>query len=158
MGHMIHGPCGNFNTKSPCMVPSKKDPLCVVCSKHFPKPFSEETIIHNNGYPLYRRRQPGPIKENTATILKNNRELTIDNSMVVRYNFYLLRKYKGHINIEVCSTLMSVKYLYKYLTKGNDTATFELLLLTVSIKHSLITMKSNSLSTPATSRLLKLCG
>ena len=23
MEHMIHGPCGNFNTKSPCMVPSK---------------------------------------------------------------------------------------------------------------------------------------
>ena len=44
--------------------------------------------------------------------------------MVVPYNFYLLKKYKGHINIEVCSTLMSVKYLYKYLTKGNDTATF----------------------------------
>ena len=125
MRHMIHGPCGNFNTKSPCMVPSNKDPLCVVCTKHFPKQFSDETTIRNDGSPLYRRRKPGPNGENSATILKkNNRDLTIDNSMVVQYNFYLLKKYKGHINIEVCSTLMSVKYLYKYLTKGNDTATF----------------------------------
>ena len=83
MGHMIHGPCGNFNTKSPCMVPSKKNPLCVVCSKHFHKPFFEETTIRNNGYPLYRRKKPCPNGENTATILKNNREFTIDNSMVV---------------------------------------------------------------------------
>ena len=87
MRHMIHGPCGNFNTKSPCMVPSKKDPLCVVCSKHFPKQFSDETTIRNDGYPLYRRRKPGPNGENFAIILKNNPELTIENSMVVPYNF-----------------------------------------------------------------------
>ena len=70
MRHMIHGRCGNFNTKSPCMVPSKKDPLCVVCSKHFPKQFSDETTIRRDGYPLYRRRKPGPNGENSATILK----------------------------------------------------------------------------------------
>ena len=128
MRHMIHGPCGKFNTKSPCMVPSKKDPQCVVCSKHFPKQFSDETIIRNDGYPLYRRRKPGPKGENTATIMKGNRKFTIDNSMVVLYNYHLLTTYGGHINIEICSSLMSVKYLYKYLTKGNDTATFRVVI------------------------------
>lgn len=36
------------------------------------------------------------------------------------YNAKLLLKYDCHINVEICSTIRSVKYLYKYVYKGND--------------------------------------
>jgi hypothetical protein len=31
-------------------------------------------------------------------------------------------RYKCHINVEVCSSIMVVKYLYKYVYKGHDRA------------------------------------
>jgi hypothetical protein len=31
-------------------------------------------------------------------------------------------RYKCHINVEVCSSIMTVKYLYKYVYKGHDHA------------------------------------
>jgi hypothetical protein len=41
--NMIHGPCGNLNRSSPCMVDGK-------CIKSFPK--------NVDGYPIYRRKIP----------------------------------------------------------------------------------------------------
>jgi hypothetical protein len=38
----------------------------------------------------------------------------------------LLLKYNAHINVEICSTVSAVKYLYKYCYKGHDRATFTL--------------------------------
>jgi len=49
----------------------------------------------------------------------------VGNEFVVAYNPYLLAKYDAHINVEVCSTVKSVKYLYKYVFKGHDMATVE---------------------------------
>jgi hypothetical protein len=45
---------------------------------------------------------------------------------VVPYNPYLSKKFNAHINVEVCSTVTAVKYLYKYVYKGHDEATIEL--------------------------------
>ena len=42
------------------------------------------------------------------------------------YNPYLLLKYNCHINVEICSGVASVKYLYKYVYKGPDHATMEI--------------------------------
>ena len=39
------------------------------------------------------------------------------------YNAYLLQKYDAHINVEVCASVKSVKYLFKYVFKGHDRAT-----------------------------------
>jgi hypothetical protein len=47
----------------------------------------------------------------------------LDNRWVVPYNPYLAAKYHWHINVEICSTVVSVKYLYKYVYKGHDRAT-----------------------------------
>nr|XP_042898735.1 uncharacterized protein LOC122269477 [Parasteatoda tepidariorum] len=50
---------------------------------------------------------------------------TVDNRFIVPYNPYLLAKFVCHINIEVCSTVQSIKYIYKYVYKGYDCATLQ---------------------------------
>jgi hypothetical protein len=44
----------------------------------------------------------------------------------VPYNPFLSKKYNAHINVEVCSSISAVKYLYKYVYKGHDRALAEL--------------------------------
>ena len=44
----------------------------------------------------------------------------VDNRYVVPHNDFLCGKYDAHINVEICTTIRAVKYLYKYLYKGND--------------------------------------
>ncbi|KAF7839557.1 DNA helicase PIF1, ATP-dependent [Senna tora] len=65
-------------------------------------------------YPLYQMRDMGQVP------LGRGRNVCVDNSWVVPYNPWLLLKYNCHINVEICSSVMSVKYLYKYIHKGSD--------------------------------------
>jgi len=89
------------------------------CSKKFPKEYSEETVyISDGGYPKYYRPNNGPVAR-----VRNQQ---VSNEFVVPYNPYLLAKYDAHINVEVCSTVKSVQYLYKYVYKRHDSATMEL--------------------------------
>jgi hypothetical protein len=46
---MMHGPCGTYNSKCPCMKNVK-------CSKNFPKAFQDETMLDEFGFTIYRRR------------------------------------------------------------------------------------------------------
>ncbi|XP_053152157.1 uncharacterized protein LOC128344988 [Hemicordylus capensis] len=105
--HMIHGPCGNHNRHSPCMSNEK-------CTKEFPKEYQEQTVSNRNGYPKYRRRNTGESKMQKGK--------PIDNRWVVPYNPFLALKYNCHINVEVCASIKSVKYLFKYVYKGHDCA------------------------------------
>ncbi|XP_071681794.1 uncharacterized protein [Lolium perenne] len=50
----------------------------------------------------------------------------LDNRWVVPYNPYLLRMFNCHINVEVCSSIKAVKYLYKYIYKGHDQTSFNI--------------------------------
>ena len=50
----------------------------------------------------------------------------LDNRWIVPYNPYLSRKYRAHINVEVCASVRAVKYIHKYIYKGNDRTTVEL--------------------------------
>lgn len=47
----------------------------------------------------------------------------LDNQYVVPYNRDLLVRFHCHINLEVCNSSRSLKYLFKYCLKGHDTAT-----------------------------------
>jgi len=45
---------------------------------------------------------------------------------VVPHNVDLLTKYDAHINVEICNSVLAIKYLYKYVYKGHDRATITL--------------------------------
>ncbi|XP_040368295.1 uncharacterized protein LOC112192958 isoform X3 [Rosa chinensis] len=105
---MIHGPCGQINPKSPCMKDGK-------CSKFFPKPYNTKTIFEANSPPTYKR-----INDDTKFVEKNG--VHVGNNFVVPYNSNLLLRYNAHINVELCSQSMLIKYLFKYINKGPDRA------------------------------------
>ena len=110
-GLLMHGPCGLLAPNKPCMNEQG------VCSKGFPKEFAEETTLPQDQYPVYRRRDNGRCVEKNGMVL--------DNRWVVPYNPYLVKKYKAHINVHVCTSIRAVKYLYKYIHKGHDRAAVE---------------------------------
>ena len=51
---------------------------------------------------------------------KHSNKVSDNNRFVVPYNTYLLLKFNFHINVEVCSTVQCIKYLFKYCYKGHD--------------------------------------
>lgn len=108
---MCHNKCGNHgNMHAACM----KDGAC---SKHYPQDFQDATVVNNDGKSVYRRRSPAQ----GGLQVQYNGE-TWDNRWVVPYNPYLLRRYQCHLNVEICSSIKGVKYLYKYVYKGGDRA------------------------------------
>ncbi|XP_074346888.1 uncharacterized protein LOC141685698 [Apium graveolens] len=100
-----HDPIG-FNVVNSHMIhrPCGKDysySPCMVkgnCGRHFPK-----------------RRRTG--------LIVTKKGVELDNQYVVPYNRDLLVRFHCHINLEVCNSSRSLKYLFKYCLKGHDTAT-----------------------------------
>lgn len=108
---------GTFKCPRHPKLGEKEDPdkskkcICFECSKRFPHKFAEKSEMIEGGYPIYRRRENG-----RKFVSSKGHE--IDNRWIVPYNPYLLLKYNCHINIEISSSLKSIKYLFKYLHKG----------------------------------------
>mgnify|MGYP003317205992 CR=1 FL=1 len=118
---MVHGPCGALDPSCPCM-----DELGQ-CSKRYPKSTREETELNVGGYPAYRRRTLFPPVDAangvwTSRTINHGEQ---DSTWVVPYNPFLLTKYECHLNVEVCTSIRAVKYLYKYTYKGPDRACIE---------------------------------
>ncbi|XP_074341985.1 uncharacterized protein LOC141679383 [Apium graveolens] len=126
--YMMHGPCGKDLYTSPCMVKGK-------CMRHFPKRFNGNTYFDDCGFPVYRRR-------NTGRVI-NKKRINLDNQYVVPYNRDLLLRFQCHINLEICNSSRSLKYLFKYCLKGHDTATM------------LLKKKSNKSGSEQTARSVK---
>jgi hypothetical protein len=128
--HMIHGPCGSSHSRAPCMESGE-------CTKGFPKPIVNETQQNVDGYPRYKRRFSYKQYE--------VRKFMVDNSWVVPYNPYLLLKFNCHINVEVCASVKSVKYLFKYVYKGHDCANLEIKEVNVdTVEHNEIIQHMDS--------------
>ncbi|XP_062188862.1 uncharacterized protein LOC133892156 [Phragmites australis] len=106
--HMMHGPCGVLNRDCLC---TKDRPSC---KNHYLRPFNATTLQGKDSYPVYRRCEDG----RCAMVRKH----LLDNRWVVPYNPYLLRLFNCHINVEACSSIKAVKYLFKYIYKGHDRA------------------------------------
>ena len=121
--HMVHGPCGEAFRHSPCMTKAVKGSSATICSKNYPKPFSPATIVTEDGYPQYRRRDNGQRVQRTTTIDGYIQTVDLDNRWVVPYSPVLSKKYAAHINVEICCTVKAVKYIHKYIHKGTDRTT-----------------------------------
>jgi hypothetical protein len=107
--YMVHGPCGLDFFNAQCMEQGK-------CKKRYPHSFNEETRYDVDGYPEYWRYQ-------TRIFVDPKMQRVVDNRWIVSYNLHLATKYHAHINVEICSSISVVKYMYKYVYKGSDCAT-----------------------------------
>jgi hypothetical protein len=105
--HVMHGPCGVLNDKCACMEDGE-------CHFLFPRQFCDATQMGKDSYLVYRWRDVGQVVE--------VRNAKLDNRWVVPFNPSLLMLYNCHINIEICSSLEAVKYLYKNIYKGPNGA------------------------------------
>lgn len=103
--HIIYRQC-NINSNAVCLHLYTK-----ICTKGFPKPFQEKTEwLPDIGYPLYKRSE----------IPSQEDDICINNRWVVFYNLYLLKKFNAHINMEICSSIKAITYLYKYMCKNHN--------------------------------------
>ena len=96
----------SFNTHKCQPGRCKADPNSE-CARGFPKAYTKETDVMTDLYPLYRRRN------DELTEFEGH---TIDNRFVVPYNPKLTMRHQSHINVEVCSSINSVKYFDKYIS------------------------------------------
>ena len=120
--HMIHGPCSHHNPTAPCMENG-------VCSKGFPKEYQASTVVGEGSYPLYKRRSPmqgGRSIEKFCYRDGLRTVVIVDNSWIVPYSPFLSRQMNCHINVEICSSVNSIKYILKYTHKGTDRAAYNL--------------------------------
>ena len=86
---MMQGP---FNLEMACL---KKE----YCQYDYPKEYSPETMVSEDGYPVYRRRVPEE-GWNSYFAQRKGKPVTYTNADVVPHNKYLLYKYNCHINVE----------------------------------------------------------
>ena len=107
--HMMHGPCGHLNKQNVSM----KDGRCKI---QYPKDFCPTARHGQNLFPIYRQGD----NSNCIEI----RGATLDNRRIVPHNPYSLTKFDCHTNVEICSTIVAVKYLYTYVYKGYDRIAF----------------------------------
>ena len=99
---MVHGPCGAANPTARCMDNGK-------CTKHYPKPFTDHTMMDEDGYPRYYCPNDGRAYQ----IGTHN----VDNRWIVPHNPFMSSKYDCHINVESTISFASVKYVFKYVYK-----------------------------------------
>jgi hypothetical protein len=112
---LMHKPCGDYNPEAPCMDKLNGVPFC---SKGFLRPYSDQTVMDEDGYPHYRRSAQTKIQVDHP--IHRRERITVGNEWVVPHNPYLAWRYDAHINVEICRTIKAVKYIHKYIYNGPD--------------------------------------
>jgi hypothetical protein len=51
----------------------------------------------------------------------------MDNCWIILYSLYLTVKYYMYINIEIYTSVKSIKYIHKYIYKGSNCTTLQLM-------------------------------
>ena len=100
--HLTHHECGPLFPHASCMVDGQ-------CKSGYDKMafVAETTFTDQQIYPKYRRRS---WEDGGATyVMRNGR--VVDNRSVVPHSPYLALKYDCHLNVEVCFSVGSIKYL-----------------------------------------------
>uniref|UniRef100_A0A183C4Z0 ATP-dependent DNA helicase n=1 Tax=Globodera pallida TaxID=36090 RepID=A0A183C4Z0_GLOPA len=104
------------------------------CTKHFPRPFAEQTVIDDRIVGVQYRRRPPAQSEAERQLNPERYACAVsgkDNRFVVPHNRFLALKYRSHINVEWIQGDACIKYVLKYVMKGcqlafvqivNDTA------------------------------------
>ena len=86
------------------------------CSKHAPWPYAAETAVDENSFPIYKRRDP----DNGGSSFVNSQGLIVTNQWVVTYNKTILLLWQGHANLKMVTSVINVKYIFKYEFKGEN--------------------------------------
>ena len=113
---MIHGQCGNQNPSSPGM----ENNVC----KNFSKIMQKKLFLI-----LLDILTTGEvIMEGKSFIIKIEWLICLGR-YVVPYNPTLILKYNCDLNKKVCSTILCMKYKFKYCYKGHDCTRMSLTLI-----------------------------
>ena len=122
---IVYKPYSTANPNAPYIVVSALGHLLIYL-KWFLKLFCPTIVVYKDGYPQYQHcddLQLWPVCIlgcNSVTINLNNRQ-------VVLYNLYFSIKYYAYINIKVCAFVQAIKYINKYIYKGDNCTTIQLL-------------------------------
>ncbi len=119
---MLHDLFKKINFNSHCMNNAQDGSSRY--TKYYPCNFFEKTSIQENDYPLYWQYNNGSMHE-IPHPQDQTRKFTMDNRWVVPYNLYLIHHFKTHINVEICSSVQAIQYIYKYIYKNSDRATIQ---------------------------------
>ncbi|KAE8208996.1 hypothetical protein CF327_g6964 [Tilletia walkeri] len=114
MRNMVHGPCQPHH---PCQIKKRRDASPGQCAAYFPRPYADKTFLDDDGYPTYRRRDDG---RQYFKDTDHKKAYPVTNQLIVPYSPYLSSRLEAHVNVEVCTSITAVKYLYKYVYKGPD--------------------------------------
>ena len=114
--HMIHARCRKNDKKvetAYCQKGAKEN--WRMCCKRFPKPYSEFTTVGEGNYYTLARPRDGPVVHKNAY---GDVDVPHDCQWVVAYNPTLLLALDAHVNVEVVSSPLTIKYCFKYIFKG----------------------------------------
>ena len=93
------------------------------CLKRYPKAFNPTTVIYKDGYLEYRCCNN---LRSWSIRLLGGAMFEMDNCWVIPYSPYLTIKYCVYINVKVYASIKSIKYIHKYIYKGNNCTTLRL--------------------------------
>ena len=90
-------------------------------------PFQSQPSNGDDDYPKYRQRSPHDGGFKAAV---RNHEIDKVDSTLQYTNKLFLKIYDAHINVELCTSVKSIKYVTKYINKGRGQVTFTSIHLT----------------------------